>query len=90
MRFSRSIGMLLPLLLVPISAIAQSEKIDYATLARIREEGLQRSQVMDHLSWLADVYGPRITGTPGMERAGEWAMKRMQEWGLSNVHLERF
>ncbi len=78
------------LLILPVTAHAQSEKIDYATVARIREEGLQRSQVMDHLSWLADVYGPRITGTPGMEKAGEWAMKRMQEWGLGNIHLERF
>jgi hypothetical protein len=69
---------------------AQVEKIDYAAIGRIREEGLQRSQVMDHISWLADVYGPRVTGTPAMEQAGEWAMKRMREWGLSNVHLERW
>ena len=69
---------------------AQTEKIDYAAIARIREEGLQRSQVMDHVSWLADVYGPRVTGTPAMEQAGEWAMKRMREWGLTNVHLERW
>jgi hypothetical protein len=45
---------------------------------------------MDHISWLADVYGPRVTGTPAMEQAGEWAMKRMREWGLTNVHLERW
>ena len=42
---------------------AQSEKIDYQMLGRIRDEGLSRSQVMDHISWLSDVYGPRLTGS---------------------------
>jgi carboxypeptidase Q len=36
---------------------AQAEKLDYATISRIRDEGLNRSQVMDHISWLSDVYG---------------------------------
>jgi carboxypeptidase Q len=36
------------------------------------------------------VYGPRLTGTPQMQQASEWAMKRLTEWGLSNVHQERF
>jgi hypothetical protein len=74
----------------PAELCAQTEIIDYQTIARIREEGLQRSQAMEHLIWLADVYGPRVSGTPGMEQAGEWAMKRMRDWGLANVHLERF
>jgi len=69
---------------------AQSEKLDYAMLGRIRDEGLKRSQVMDHISWLSDVYGPRLTGSPGIQQASEWAMKRMTEWGLTNVHQERW
>jgi hypothetical protein len=69
---------------------AQSEKLDYATLGRIRDEGLNRSQVMDHISWLSDVYGPRLTGSPGLQQASEWAMKRLTGWGLANVHQERW
>ena len=69
---------------------AQSEKLDYAMLGRIRDEGLNRSQVMDHISWLSDVYGPRLTGSPGLQQASEWAMKRMTGWGLANVHQERW
>jgi hypothetical protein len=69
---------------------AQSEKLDYAMLGRIRDEGLARSQVMDHISWLSDVYGPRVTGTPGLQQASEWAMKKFNEWGLANVHQERW
>ena len=45
---------------------------------------------MDHVGWLADVYGPRLAGTPQLRQASEWAMKRFTEWGLSNVHQERF
>src|SRR3954464_458243 len=69
---------------------AQSEKLDYAMLGRIRDEGLNRSQVMDHVSWLSDVYGPRLTGSPGIQQASEWTMKKFREWGLTNVHQERW
>ena len=70
--------------------VAQSDKLDYAMLGSIRDEGLNRSQVMDHVSWLSDVYGPRLTGSPGIQQAGEWTMKKFREWGLSNVHQERW
>jgi len=68
----------------------QSEKLDYQMLGRIRDEGLARSQVMDHISWLSDVYGPRLTGSPAIQQASEWAMKKFTDWGLSNVHQERW
>src|SRR6266404_9028450 len=68
----------------------QSEKIDYAMIGRIRDEGLTRSQVMEHVSWLSDVYGPRLTGSPAIQQASEWAMKKFTEWGLANVHQERW
>jgi carboxypeptidase Q len=71
-------------------AAAQSEKLDFAMLGRIRDEGLARSQVMDHISWLSDVYGPRLTGSPQLQQASEWAMKKLADWGLANVHQERW
>jgi hypothetical protein len=71
-------------------AVAQSEKLDYQMLGRIRDEGLNRSQVMDHVSWLSDVYGPRLTGSPGIQQASEWTMKKFREWGLANVHQEHW
>ncbi|HZP47693.1 MAG TPA: M20/M25/M40 family metallo-hydrolase [Vicinamibacterales bacterium] len=70
--------------------VAQTEKIDYATIGKIRDEGLTRSQVMDHVAWLSDVYGPRLTGSPAMQQASEWAMKQFRDWGLANVHQERW
>jgi carboxypeptidase Q len=57
-------------------------------LGRIRDEGMQRSQVMDIVSWLADVKGPRLTGSPGFKAAGDWTIETLKKWGMSNVHYE--
>ena len=67
---------------------AQTEKLDYATIGRIRDEGLNRSQVMDHVSWLSDVYGPRLTGSPAIMQASDWVIKKVTDWGLTNAHRE--
>ena len=78
---------------VPAAAVvlpAAAQPVDEAMLAAIREEGLQRSQVMRHVGWLSDVYGPRVTGTPAIEQAGAWTMDTLRGWGLANVHAERF
>ena len=76
--------------LMCVAAPASTQPLDHQVLAAIREEGLRGSQVMDHVSWLSDVYGPRVTGTPAIEEAGRWAMQTMRRWGLANVHAERF
>ena len=57
-------------------------------IARIREEGLKRSQVMETISYLSDVIGPRLTGSPNMKRANEWTRDQLAKWGLQNAHLE--
>lgn len=81
-------AILLLALTAPSVVVAQSEAIDYATLARIRDEGLQRSQAMETITWLSDIYGPRLTGSPGIRQAADWTKKRMAGWGLSNIHEE--
>ena len=55
---------------------------------RIKEEGLKRSQVMETLSYLTEVIGPRLTGSPAMKRANEWTRDRLASWGLQNAKLE--
>jgi carboxypeptidase Q len=57
-------------------------------IARIREEGLSHSQVMETLSYLSDVIGPRLTASPQMKRANEWTKTKMESFGLTNAHLE--
>ncbi len=64
------------------------EKVDLAMVDKIREEGLQRSQVMDLISFMTDVHGPRLTNSPEMRRACEWARGKLSSWGLENARLE--
>ena len=74
---------------VPLArAVSAQEKVDVATIERIKAEEMNHSQVMDIMSWLSDVYGPRLTWSPNATRAKEWAMGQMSSWGLANVHAE--
>ena len=57
-------------------------------ISKIRDEGLNRSQVMQTLSYLTDVIGPRLTASPGMKRANDWTRDQLTKWGLQNAHLE--
>lgn len=57
-------------------------------IVRIKDEGLNRSQVMQTLSYLSDVIGPRLTASPNAKRANEWTRDRLTSWGLQNGHLE--
>jgi carboxypeptidase Q len=85
----RRIGLLLVAIAFAVAFVeAQTEKLDYATIGRIRDEGLNRSQVMDHVSWLSDIYGPRLTGSPAILQASDWVIKKVTEWGLTNAHRE--
>src|SRR6476660_9401110 len=64
------------------------EHINTGVNARIRDEGMQHSQLMRTLHFLTDVYGPRLTGSPSLKAAGEWSVKTMESWGMTNAHLE--
>jgi len=59
-------------------------------VARIRDEGLNRSKVMETLSYLSDVIGQRLTGSPNCKRANEWTRDTLAGWGLANAHLEEW
>src|SRR5688500_2191766 len=69
------------------SATAQ-EPVDRAAIHQIKQEGLRRSKVMEYASMLTDVHGPRLTGSPALLAAGQWAGKTLRELGLANARLE--
>ncbi|MEO7964753.1 MAG: hypothetical protein ABIT38_12700, partial [Gemmatimonadaceae bacterium] len=71
-----------------VPSLAAQEVVDSVTLQRLYAEEAANGQVMSIASWLTDVNGPRLTGSPGAKSAGEWAVKTMKEWGLSNVGFE--
>src|SRR5580704_10133749 len=64
------------------------EPVDLSVIQRIKAEAFENSKVMDHEFYLAEVYGPRLTNSPGFKAAGDWVVKRLQEYGLTNVHEE--
>ena len=86
---SKIIGIIFILsLAIPMVAQMPQEKVDLDAIYRIKDEGLNRSQVMDSLSYLTDVFGPRLTGSPQIKAAAEWTKKKLMEWELTNVNLE--
>src|SRR5437868_3603623 len=72
--------------------MAGSNGADYSgqsnVISRIKEEGLNHSEVMKTLSYLSDVIGPRLTGSPNLKRANEWTKDQLTSWGLTNGHVE--
>lgn len=72
-------------MLLPGFVIAQPEANMHE---RIRKEGTENSQVMKTIQVLTDVYGPRLTGSPSLKAAGEWAAQQMTSWGMENAALE--
>ena len=73
-----------------VIAARQAEPVDTAMVAKIRDEGLNRSRVQAAFNQFVDVIGPRLTASPDHKRAAEWAREELTRWGLSNARLEPF
>jgi carboxypeptidase Q len=67
---------------------AAEEYIDAEINTKIRKEGMDNSKIMRTLHYFTDVYGPRLTGSPQLVAAGEWAIQEMASWGFANGRLE--
>ncbi|MFI5177364.1 MAG: M20/M25/M40 family metallo-hydrolase [Vicinamibacterales bacterium] len=85
--------MFVPLLMAGLVAVTLTarqlqEKVDDAMNGKIIAEGMNRSQIMRIEHMLADVYGPRLTGSPNHEGAAKWAVQEMTSWGMKNGKLE--
>ena len=83
------------LAVIPLGAQAPAQNnalstADLTAIHQIREEGLgqRSSQVMDIISELSDIHGPRLTNSPNIKEAAKWTTDKMTEWQLANVHLE--
>jgi len=71
-----------------LAPVAAQSKLDPDINAKIRQEEDAHSRIMHTLHMLTDVYGPRVTGSPSLKAAGEWAIKEMASWGFTNGRLE--
>ena len=57
--------------------------------ARLIGEAVSSTFAWDRLSVLTDTIGNRLSGTPALDRAIQWAVTEMNKDGLENVHTER-
>jgi len=78
----------LALLASNVPAQVAREEVDLAVIQKIRDEGLNRSQLPQLAHHLLDVIGPRLTGSPTMKQANEWTASILREWGATNVVVE--
>jgi carboxypeptidase Q len=76
-------------LMAPAAALpVRAEKVAPDTIAKIKDEGMNRSQAMDTIQYLTDVIGPRLTNSPAQRRANAWTRERLEKWGLKNAVVE--
>jgi carboxypeptidase Q len=86
MRFAKRILPWVFLILITDSAASQKKDLDAAR--RIQDAALSHSQIMEMVGYLTDVTGPRLTGSPNLKRAEQYARDKLRDWGLANAHLE--
>ncbi len=79
----KAIMMLTLTVLVSVSLARAQEEIDYEMADKFRDEGFNRSQVMDIASYMTDVYGPRLSNSPSYNRSARWATDKFREYGIS-------
>lgn len=76
------------LILLRLSGLSAQAISEDSILQVIRQHGMAQSQVMDLASWITDVHGPRLTGSPKLQRAKTWAVQTLKAWGMENVHQD--
>ena len=82
--------LLLTLTTFSLHYIYAQEEVNEEMVDLIKKHGIDQSQVMDIANWVIDIHGPRLTGSPGLDRATEWAVNELKSWGMDNVHLEEW
>src|SRR5215813_1515736 len=74
-------------LAITLTIVAQTQNLADMN-ARLRGQETSNSKIMWILHEITDVHGPRLTGSPGLREAQDWAVATMKSWGLQNVKLE--
>jgi hypothetical protein len=69
---------------------SQTENVDTAIISKIRNEANNHSNVMEQAFYITDYSGPRLTFSPGYDRAADWTLNEFKKWGLQNVHKEEW
>lgn len=73
------------------SAIAPTKRQPtYETAAALRDKALNDDTAWQLTESLTTEIGPRLVGSPGMERAKDWAVKTFERLGFTNIKVEEF
>jgi carboxypeptidase Q len=79
-----SLGWLLLSILHP----SQAKDLDLNVVSQIKDQAFNHSQVMDYVSYLSDVNGPRLAASPQYLQAANWAVMTLKDMGLQGPRLE--
>src|SRR3982750_383245 len=82
------LNVLILFVLLLVNVIPAQEPIDSAINAKIRDEGLNRSQVLKTFEHFTEAIGPRLTGSPAVKAADDYAVDVLKQWGIRSAHLE--
>jgi carboxypeptidase Q len=85
---ARQLASFLIIVLIAPATLSAQNNSESETIAKIRDEGLNRSQVMDYAWYLTDVIGARLSGSYNMRQSQEWAKEQMNRLGLANTAIE--
>lgn len=81
-------GILLSALLLPTFAFGQTAVSTADAVAKMKDEGMNRSQAMNTMRYLTDVIGARLTNSPNQRRASKWTKEQFEKWGLKNAMVD--
>jgi hypothetical protein len=73
-----------------VATVLAADQANLELVYRIKSEAFDHSKVMEHLEYLSDVYGPRLTASPEFTEAADWTLQRLRDYGLENVHKEKW
>ncbi|MFZ1701137.1 MAG: M20/M25/M40 family metallo-hydrolase [Pyrinomonadaceae bacterium] len=82
-----AVFVLLQAIVLPSALLAQNGK-QAEVNAAIRKEGMDNSKILNTMHYFADVYGPRLTGSPNHVNAAKWGAREMLSWGFDRAFLE--
>ncbi len=78
-------ALLLPNFVFGQAAVTTTEN---SAVAKIKDEGMNRSQAMRTIRYLSDVIGARLTNSPAQKRANAWTKEQFEKWGLKNAVVD--
>ena len=84
----RTLGAVITIASFFTNALFAQEPVDSSVMTKIRDEGLNRSQVLAIFEHFTEAIGPRLTGSPAAKAADDYAVETLKQWRISNAHLE--